>query len=363
MDEANIGLQECKSCHLHHSILGRPDCLLLDAPFRDVKPWVLRALAFKLDVKRRVKQQAVWPPEDTVVQVTGFALLQADIRFIHYCNILFGEEVEKRPETLSLSWIRMILLKRAIKEERQVLESGRTGHWWAVSRRLGERLHQWDQSGGQLYLTPNSYDPTRFNHENRSQFREQARLKYGFAEDEKVLVFSAFAHFERKGLLQAVSAVAELRKEGLPLRLLVLGGPGKTVPAFQGKMKEEGIASDGIVFAGMVTGVEEHLAAADALIFTSHFEAFSLAEIEAAAMGLRLYLTAHYGIEMILEDPTNGRLLPWDVVGMVEVLKDDYQAGRLGTFHEEMGEALDPKHYAQRLVAGYRQVLAAKELS
>ena len=95
-------------------------------PFRDVKPWVLRALAFKLDVKRRVKQQAVWPPEDTVVQVTGFALLQADIRFIHYCNILFGEEVEKRPETLSLSWIRMILLKRAIKEERPVRPLSRT---------------------------------------------------------------------------------------------------------------------------------------------------------------------------------------------------------------------------------------------
>ena len=332
-------------------------------PFKVVKPWVLQAFVFKREVRRRMSQRSVWPPEDTVVQVTGFYLLDADIRFIHFSNILFGEEMQKRPETLKPSWVRRLLLKGAVRDEWQVLKKGRTGNWWAVSRKLGQRLHQWDQSKGQLYLTPNSYDPARFNHHNRDQFRDQAREKYGFAAHEKVFVFSAFAHFERKGLLQAVSAIAELRKEGLPLRLLVLGGGGNTVPAFQAKMKEQGIDNDGIVFGGMVTAIEEHLAAADALIFPSHFEAFSLAEIEAAAMGLRLYLTAHYGIEMILDDPENGRLLPWEVSGMVDVIKDDYEAGRLGTFHDEMGEALDPEHYAQHLVAGYRKVLASKEAS
>lgn len=330
-------------------------------PFRQVKPWPLQALVFRSEVRKRIKSQPSWPPQGVIVQITGFGIPEADIRFIHFSNLLFREEMAKRPHTLKPCWWRLVLLKRSANEERQVLRHGKTGFFWAVSRRLGERLQKMDQSGGKLYLTPNSFDPKRFNFERRRQGRQTAREQYGFKEDEKVLVFSAYAHFERKGLLQAASAVASLREEGLPLRLLVLGGTTATLASFRRKLQVEEISEEGIVFAGLVEEIEKHLAAADALICPSHFEAFSLAEIESAAMGLRLYLTDHYGIEMILDDPTNGRLLPWEVSGMVEVLREDIETGRMGTFHTELGEALNPADYAQRLVAGYRDVLASKE--
>lgn len=330
-------------------------------PFWAVKPWSLQAIVFHWQLQFRISQQEVWPPPETVVQITGFKIAQADIRFIHYSNVLFQEEVHQRPETLSPKWYRKLSLQSSVNEERKVLAQGRTGHWWAVSRRLGERVQGMDQSQGQLYLTPNSYDPDRFNPASRLRNRVAARERYGFAEGEQVLVFSAYAHFERKGLLQAVAAVAQVRRAGVPLRLLVLGGTPRVLADFQEKMAKEKIEPEGIVFAGLVSEIETHLAAADGLIFPSHFEAFSLAEIEAAAMGLRLYLTAHYGIEMILKDPVNGRLLPWDVAGMAKVLQEECESEALGTFHKELGEALTPDDYSQRLVTGYRQVLVEKE--
>jgi glycosyltransferase involved in cell wall biosynthesis len=114
------------------------------------------------------------------------------------------------------------------------------------------------------------------------------------------------------------------------------------------------------VFAGLVGSIERHLVAADGFLFPSHFEAFALAEIEAAALGLRLYLTPHYGSEMILRDPENGRVLPWDVDGIASVLDDEICKGRLGVIHHQLGEALSPEAYAQSLRSLYLGAIERK---
>ena len=51
-----------------------------------------------------------------------------------------------------------------------------------------------------------------------------------------------------------------------------------------------------------------------------------------------MYLTPHYGHEMILREPDNGRLLPWEPDGMAAVIGDDMREGRFGNFHTELGE-------------------------
>ncbi len=103
--------------------------------------------------------------------------------------------------------------------------------------------------------------------------------------------------------------------------------------------------------------MEQHLSAADGLLFPSHFEAFSLAEIEAAALGLRLYLTPHYGSEMIIREPENGRLLPWDVAGMAEVLRMELDAGLVTQNHDNVGEALSPDQYAEKITRLYEEAI------
>jgi glycosyltransferase involved in cell wall biosynthesis len=150
-----------------------------------------------------------------------------------------------------------------------------------------------------------------------------------------------------------------LRQLGHPVRFLILGGSPATVERFRKSFNPAQL--EGCVFAGLVDSIERHLAAADGLLFPSHFEAFSLAEIEAAALGLRLYLTPHYGSEMILREPANGRLLPWDPAGMAAVIAMDISNGNLGQAHHELGEAIAKERYAERLRAFYQDAIRRKQ--
>lgn len=328
-------------------------------PFRKVKPWALQAIFFREQVKSRIAKQEAWPPHNTIVHTSGYFARKTDIRFLHFSNIIFAEELKKREDILKLSPLRRFLMYLSIREETAVANiPNSTKHWWVVSRKLGEKIHrEVGQGEGTLSIIPNAYDRERFSLPIREQYRQVMRGKYGFADNEIVFIFSAFAHFERKGLLQAVEAVALARAEGAPFRLLVLGGKGATVSEFRKKVKARRINDDFCVYTGLVDKIEQHLSSAEALLFPSHFEAFSLAEIEAGALGLRLYLTEHYGAEMILRDPENGRWLPWSPQGMKEILIEDWKENRLGTFHTQVGEAIPKDVYAETLTRHYQDVI------
>lgn len=320
--------------------------------------WALHSMDYQFRVCRALRDLDLGP--DTLVQVTGCYAPKADIRFIHFWNRALLEEATKRPESLRFSWKHRPLIRKAAREERIVSETpGATKFWWVVSRSLADRIAS-EKPSGEFRIIPNQYDPKRFHSAVRDECRTVMRQQYGFVADEFVLAFSAFGHFERKGLTQAVQTITELRKRGHAVKLLVLGGTEKTVTAFKSKLALTGITSDGVHFAGMVDPIERHLAAADGFFFPSHFEAFSLAEIEAAALGLRLYLTPHYGHEMILREPENGRLLPWNTSGMADAIEADIQTGRLGTSHRQMGEALTPETYAIRLRELYQEAIHTK---
>lgn len=333
-------------------------------PFRKISPWPLQAIFFEKEVRRKIGGFEEWPPPGTLVQSSGFIAPKVDIRFVHFSNWLFLEEAAKRPDTLSLPLLRLLLAGRVARDERKILKHGHTTNWWVVSQRLGERLVAADEGKGELFLVPNSYDQERFSLATRREYREAKRLEYGVQEDEVLFVFSAFAHFERKGLHQAVEAIALARERGAQFKLFVFGGDSQQISKFRETMKARQISLDGIRFFGLVTEIETMIAAGDALLFPSHFEAFSLAEIEAAALGLRLYLTPHYGSEMILREPSNGRYLPWDSAGMAEVLLEDLRSGLLDGKqgpHCEMGDALDSAEYSQRLTEGYQLAIQKRE--
>lgn len=322
------------------------------------KPWTLHALDYNRYVNsRQIGRQS---QKDELVQVTGCLVPLADIRFIHFWNRALLEEAEKRP-ALSMPLLKRLPTQWAARTEGRVAaDSTSTGEWWVVSRALAGRISQDTGAAGKFKILPNQYNPQRFNPEVRVAWRDAYREHYGFAATDKVFAFSAFGHFERKGLLQAAEAMDLMAKRGGEAKLLVLGGTEATIQAFRGQLKQHGIGDASLVFAGMVDEIERHLAAADALLFPSHFEAFSLAEIEAAAMGLRLYLTPHYGSEMIMREPSNGRMLPWGAVGMADVLESELRSGAVGTFHGELGEALNPHQYRDRLAELYRAAIERK---
>jgi glycosyltransferase involved in cell wall biosynthesis len=105
-----------------------------------------------------------------------------------------------------------------------------------------------------------------------------------------------------------VGALQILAEEGTQeVRLLVIGGTAKTLARLKTELATRFPEyTRWILFVGTTSEVEKSLAAADAFLFPSYFEAFSLAEIEAAAMGLPLFVTRHPGTEMIVREGKNG---------------------------------------------------------
>lgn len=332
--------------------------------WRKIKPvtnrWGIQSIFYEWTVRRMIASQPAGYFAETLVQCTGTHLAKTDIRFIHFWHQAYVDAASRRPEFLKLPLKDRLLGGLLKKSEQEALKPGNTGEWWCVSRGIAEPIIKEAEGGLIMRYLPNSYNPQRFNHDVRNHNRAEMRRHYGFAPEEIILAFSAFGHFERKGLRQAAQAVASLRASGHPVRILVLGGKTDTIQNFRASLDRLGIDSSGLHFAGLVTEMEKHLSAADAFFMPSHFEAFSLAEIEAAALGLRLYLTAHPGHEMILREGTNGRLLPWEPAGMAEVLDAEIRSGIIGTPHAEIGEALEAGSYAAAMAANYDAAISRK---
>jgi glycosyltransferase involved in cell wall biosynthesis len=113
-----------------------------------------------------------------------------------------------------------------------------------------------------------------------------------------------------------------------------------------------------ITFVGMQKEVEKFYAASDAFIFPSYFEAFCLAEIEAATCGLPLLLTPHHGSEMILRDGVNGRVLSFDPKIMGGQIVEFLEKG-LPDFQPSAGRGLSKSEFASALCAVYERMASA----
>lgn len=340
-------------------------CSIVDHPkvkwvkFKSYPTWIIQSRTFYHEVGKRVKSNRVWPPTNTLVQATGNYSVWAHVRYIHFSNILLMEEQKKRPEYLKFSLFRKMVINNSCRSEKNIYKNNSYNpSWWVVSRNLGEEIYNLAGKQGDLHILPNTYDTSQFNTEIRCLYRNEMREKLGLKTNEIVFVFSAYAHFERKGLLHAVEAIEIARKKNYPFRLIVIGGKNKTVRRFTNLLDKRGISYEGVKFVGLVNNVNQYLASAEAFLFPSHFEAFSLAEIEAAAMGLRLYLTNHYGAEMILREPTNGQYIEWGAGEIASTLIDDYESGLLGSYHSDLGEAVTPTQFGKCLRTLYHKAIS-----
>jgi glycosyltransferase involved in cell wall biosynthesis len=175
----------------------------------------------------------------------------------------------------------------------------------------------------------------------------------------------------------AVEALAQLRREKSELayhpRLLVIGGTSRTLARIKRELSRQVSDWSGwIRFTGMVDRPEESLAAADAFLFPSFFEAFCLAEIEAAAMSLPLLLTPHHGSEMILQNGWNGLTISRNQPLLVEQLHEFLSGSSLlgpidpitlrpRNFHPSVGRALTRQQYSDHLLVLLDKAREAKQ--
>ena len=284
--------------------------------------------------------------------------LQADICAIQFCHRRWLQIAKTAKSPWFRDWIALQTSHLWAAIEQWQLRSPSIKLLLPASRAIGELARQCYGAHAAQKVLPNSFDQNRFNPTTRELHRASARSALGFSANETVFAFSSYGHYRRKGFWLIVSALQILAKEGTQdVRLLVIGGTAKTLARLKTELATRFPEyARWILFVGTTSEVEKSLAAADAFLFPSYFEAFSLAEIEAAAMGLPLLLTRHPGSEMILREGKNGVWLEFDPHDIAKKI----QAFARGEFCFELpnvGEALTKSQYADRLLSIYDDFL------
>ena len=329
-----------------------------------IKIPIIGSFDFRARVQKRVRDFRVRYPE-AVILGTPATPYNADVTAVHFLQHIWLHEARKVP---GMDWREYAWLLVAKIETRRAAKDFRSNFratWLPVSESIARELREVIASPERAHVLPNSYDESRFNLDVTGRLRRRKRAELNFGSRDFVFAFLSQGHHRRKGFWVAVEAIASLRKNrpDYLLHFLVIGGAPSTLERLKRTLSRQ-IEDwpDWIHFTGMVKCPEEYLAAADAFLFPSYFEAFCLAEIEAAALGLPLLLTPHYGAEMILDHGRNGLRIDWQPSNLSNQLRD-FLAGvsplgaidpvslRPRNFRPDLGRALNRSEYSSALLA------------
>jgi glycosyltransferase involved in cell wall biosynthesis len=185
---------------------------------------------------------------------------------------------------------------------------------------------------------------------------QPVRRALGFADSDYVIGLSAVLRPE-KNPTQLVEAVAQLNRRGIPARALFIGdGPerGRVEQA----ARNLGVA-DRVVISGFQQDVRPFLSACDVVTLTSFTEAFSLAAIEAMALGRPVVHAEVGGAAEMIHSGQDGWLFPvGDTATLVDrlaSLADPVARARIG----ENARATVVQRFSERgMVERYEQTLS-----
>ena len=291
--------------------------------------------------RNRIKQ------ENVIYLTTGGKYWFADLSMFQFYNPTWWQIQGGKIYRGNESRLRRILTLWGIFEDLGVVRLPYCKRILAASRAIQADIER-DKKRSNLTVSvlPNAVDTSTFAAPSKDS-RLERRRQLGFGDSHTVLLFVSMGHYVRKGFWRALACLENLRKQGhRDFRFLMVGGYPRKLKVIKGWLDRHHSGwQEWIVFTGMTDDVPTMMAAADALFFPSYFEAFSLVEIEAAALGLPLLLTRHHGSEMILREDRNGIFLPDDISGMGEALLKFRKQGLIDPCRD-LGEALAPEEWA-----------------
>ena len=193
---------------------------------------------------------------------------------------------------------------------------------------------------------------------DRSSPADRARLRnaLGFSEADFVIGISARLSPE-KNHVQLVDALALLRGMGIRARVLMIGD-GNLREAIEARARDRKVEAD-IVITGFQRDVRPYVALCDAMVLCSLTEAFSLAAIEAMAMGKPFVHSDVGGAAEMIRPGEDGFLFPVGdtgaLVDRLARLNDPAQRKRMGQHARARVEAM----FSERaMVDRYEQLLA-----
>jgi UDP-glucose:(heptosyl)LPS alpha-1,3-glucosyltransferase len=155
-----------------------------------------------------------------------------------------------------------------------------------------------------IFVTPNGVDTERFGPSR--QARRDLRSAEGLSSEDVVALFVG-GGWDHKGLSIAIEALGSILAAGdVPPWLWILGRGD--YDRFRGQAERCGVG-DRVRFFGVRSDTERFYQAADVLVLPSHYEAFPLVSLEAAACGIPVVATRVNGVEEIIGDDEGGLIV------------------------------------------------------
>ena len=323
------------------------------APIRPVAPWLARmptrgmlrhagrlivvpgfTLAATLAVRARRK---------TVVLSHGDCL-SGDVLVVHAVNKVNLLEKQRAGK---YSWMLNPMHLWVAARDRWMIGGLRYRIIVAVSNRVKQELMEhYHVPSGRIRIIPNGIALDRFVADPAGG--RAIRTAFGIPADGRLLLFVGH-EFSRKGLAHAAGALPLLDANTW---LLVVGANDP-----EPYRRLAGAAASRMIFAGPRRDMPALYSAADAFLFPTAYESFSLVCMEAMACGVPIFATAVGGIEDYIRDDFNGMTIPQDATGIAKIvgpiLADDAKLAKLA-----QGALSTAEHYGWDAVAArYRDML------
>lgn len=196
------------------------------------------------------------------------------------------------------------------------------------------------------------FDPARFEAEGRA-----FRRRLGWSEEDRVVGLTAVLRPEKAhGLL--LESVARLAREGQPWKVLLIGdGPLRS--SIEAQVRSLGLQQQ-VHITGLLADVRPALAACDVAALVSVSETFSMAALEAMAMGRPMVMSDVGGAREQVTHGEEGWLFPaGDAAALAGALARCWERDTT----QRMGTAARRKALARfsqaEMVAAYRALLSA----
>jgi UDP-glucose:(heptosyl)LPS alpha-1,3-glucosyltransferase len=199
----------------------------------------------------------------------------------------------------------------------------------------------------------NGIDLKKFDPELYPHARQEIRRRHQIPGDKLIALFIS-QDFERKGLGQAIRAVAGADN----VVLLVAGRPD---PSHYQKLAQSLGATERVIFTGPVDNPPEYYAGADFFLLPTRFDPCSLVVLEALAMGLPVISTVMNGACEIMQDGVHGRVLtdpenPVELSGAITELINPVRRAAMAESCLMLRTKLSQQAHLNLLEAAYRDV-------
>jgi UDP-glucose:(heptosyl)LPS alpha-1,3-glucosyltransferase len=206
----------------------------------------------------------------------------------------------------------------------------------------------------------NAVDLRRFDPGRVVDQRQMIRQRWGVGEDRVVMLMIA-QDFARKGLRQAIEALAKLKDKRM---VLVVAGKGK-IALYQSMAKRLGVG-DRVRFVGKTDEPAAFYAASDAFVLPTRHDPCSLVVLEALAMGLPVISTKFNGACEIMEDGRHGFVMddPSDVEALSGAMGQLLDSGIRQTMAKaclSLRGALSQDHHVEQLMGVYERIVGMRK--